>query len=180
MPIVSAESRAAALAQLSYSAAKPGKKGGVQKWPGLVWLLVSLAAGTAVKGEEAANCTGLVMVPDRNNQKHNFPGLVNETSVEINAVKGDLVTVKGDCCYKLFSHEDGYGQSQHLLSEGQHKLELEHVNSVYKVGCARRGILPVLKFFLVALGIIALLGCIFYCGKQVLLGLFLRSLLSRN
>jgi hypothetical protein len=178
--------------------------------PGLAWLLVPLAAGAAVMEEEPANCTGarwaarltpagLVMVPDRNNQKHPFPGMVNETSVEIHVVKDDIVTVKGgrrifektwpffksgDCCYELFSREDGYGQSQHLRSEGQHRspllcrahtrltrprLELEDVGSVYTVGCARRGIHPVLKFFLVALGIIALLGLIFYCGKQALL-----------
>ena len=47
-------------------------------------------------------------------------------------------------------------------------MEVEGVASIYKVACDRRGLHPVLKFFLVAVGIIIGLGLIYHCGKEAL------------
>ena len=77
-------------------------------------------------------------------------------------------SLPGDCCFEIFSGQEGGGSAQLLQVEGQVRLELEEVGSVYKVDCARRGIHPVLKFFLIALACVILLAIIFYKGKECL------------
>jgi len=109
---------------------------------------------------------GSVLIRDKAGEKHSFAG--NVTTVEIDAVKDDVVLVEGDCCYELFTEPNGYGNSVHLRYPGEHRLTLEDVSSVFKVGCERRGMHPVLKFFLVSIGIIFLLWMIYHLGKEAL------------
>ena len=68
----------------------------------------------------------------------------------------------------MFSKSEGWGSAQHLRAPGEARLEVEGVASIYKVACDRRGLHPVLKFFLVAVGIVIGLGLIYHCGKEAL------------
>jgi len=116
--------------------------------------------------QEDHNCTGYIQINDRDNKKHSFRENVTELSIE--AVKDDIVTIEGDCCFELFSESHGRGSAQLIQSSGQFRLELEDVSSMYKVDCARRGMHPLLKFFLIAVGIIIGLFILYSSGKQAL------------
>merc|ERR1712047_227877 len=86
--------------------------------------LVHHGRARSVEDNELVNCTGSVIVRDRTGQEHSIAG--NVTNLDIDAVKDDVVLVKGDCCYELFAGANGYGE---------HRLTLEDVTSVFKVGC---------------------------------------------
>ena len=78
------------------------------------------------------------------------------------------VTCSGDCCFSLFSSEDGLGSNQVVGPEGDYHLQMDHVRSVFRINCEEPLIHPVLKYFLIVLGIIIVLYFMYSKGKELL------------
>ena len=97
----------------------------------------------------------LVKIPDRNQHDHLFTANKTNLESELNVFKKDLISItgklylslwlselsqniEGDCCFTICSEPEGGGEFQTFQSEGEHRLEIEVVNSVYVIECTRR------------------------------------------
>jgi len=108
-------------------------------------------------------------IPDRNQHDHLFTANKTNLESELNVFKKDLISITGDCCFTICSEPEGGGEFQTFQSEGEHRLEIEVVNSVYVIECTSPAIHPVGKFILIALLTILGLVIIGYLGKNYLL-----------
>lgn len=131
----------------------------------ILFLFTDLLQGSTNKYH---NCSGEVIIPDKAHELHSFTANNTKLEREIKVFKRDLVTVKGDCCFSIYSQPEGAGEFQTFQSEGQDYLQIEVLNSVYVVECISPLIHPVLKFFLIALAIVLCLYFIWSKGKEYL------------
>jgi len=133
-----------------------------------IFSLVLLIFVALVEAEEKPDiCNGKLKIPDVNQHEHVFTSNRTNLESELNVFKEDLVSVTGDCCFSIHSESQGGGEFQSFQSEGEHRLEITVVNSVYVVECTS-GMHPFLKFFLIAAGTIVVLWILWCQGKSYL------------
>jgi len=113
-------------------------------------------------------CHGELKIPDRSQHDHLFTANKTNLELELTVFKLDLISVTGDCCFSIYSEPEGAGSSQTFQSEGDHRLQIEVVNSVYVVECTSPLIHPVGKFILIALLTILGLVIVGHIGKKYL------------
>jgi len=120
--------------------------------------------------EKLYNCTGDIFIKDSEGKSYEF--FENTTEVEDNnfhEATWVTATVTGDCCFVVYSEVDADGNEQYLVN-GEQKLEISSIGSVFIISCDRPWWKhPLLHFFIWSLIIIGILYYIYTKGKELLL-----------
>ena len=115
----------------------------------LAYIMLQIVHEVMSSEEEVANCTGKAIISDFDNRPHRYEG--NETNIVMHAVKESVVSIigrviyeinmflkfplSGTCCFSLFTRQDGYGDNQIIGPEGEYRLELDDLKSIFRVEC---------------------------------------------
>jgi len=133
-------------------------------------LLLTVLNISYVFSTQDLDCTGKIKIFDGVNKKF-YLITENDTNIaeniEINSQS--YVDMSGDCCFTLYSDPEAGGYQQSLESEGEYKLEIRSIQSVYVTECYRPWWKhPVFLFFVFSLITIIILYCGYNKGKELL------------